>query len=110
MATYAGVCLWNYKPIFSHEPATNLENLACLQTFTGSLDEQWFYLVSVAIEARGAPSIPVMLRAIAAARTGNTQMVTECLQRLAETIDETNTLLQRMYCLLYTSDAADDMQ
>ncbi|KAF7529119.1 hypothetical protein PCG10_008891 [Penicillium crustosum] len=97
VATYAGVCLWNYKPIFSHEPATNLENLACLQTFTGSLDEQWFYLVSVAIEARGAPAIPVMLKAITAARTGNTQIVTECLQRLAETIDETTALLQRMY-------------
>ncbi|KGO73715.1 Indoleamine 2,3-dioxygenase [Penicillium italicum] len=97
VATYAGVCLWNYKPIFSDEPATHLENLACLQTFTGSLDEQWFYLVSVAIEARGAPSIPLMLKAITAARTGNTHIVTECLQRLAETIDETNTLLQRMY-------------
>ena len=97
VATYAGVCLWNYKPIFPDEPANSLDNLACLQTFTGSLDEQWFYLVSVAIEARGGPSIPLMLRAITAARTGDSQTVTECLQQLAETIDETNTLLQRMY-------------
>ena len=53
--------------------------------------------MSVAIEARGGPSIPLMIRAITAARTGNSQTVTECLQRLAETIDGTNTLLQRMY-------------
>ncbi|KAJ5749346.1 uncharacterized protein N7511_011042 [Penicillium nucicola] len=97
VATYAGVCLWNYKPIFPDEPATELDNLACHQTFTGSLDEQWFYLVSVAIEARGGPSIPLMLKAITAARAGKSQIVTECLQQLAETIDETTELLQRMY-------------
>ncbi|KAJ5793438.1 Indoleamine 2-3-dioxygenase [Penicillium paradoxum] len=97
VATYAGVCLWNYKPILSDEAATELDNLACLQTFTGSLDEQWFYLISVAMEARGASSIPLMLRAITAARAEKSTVVTECLQRLAETIDETSTLLQRMY-------------
>lgn len=97
VATYAGVCLWNYKPILADEPANELDNLACLQTFTGSLDEQWFYLISVAMEARGAPSIPLMLRAITAARAQNSRIVTECLQQLAETIDETTALLQRMY-------------
>lgn len=97
VATYAGVCLWNYKPIFPDEPADDLDNLACLHTFTGSLDEQWFYLVSVAIEARGAPSIPLMLQAMTAARVGNNRVVTECLQQLAEILDEITGLLQRMY-------------
>ncbi|KAJ6116546.1 hypothetical protein N7512_006271 [Penicillium capsulatum] len=97
VATYAGVCLWNYKPIFPDEPTGDLDNLACLQTFTGSLDEQWFYLVSVAIEARGAPSIPLMLQAITAARVGMAKVVTECLQQLAEILDEITALLQRMY-------------
>ncbi|KAJ5119182.1 hypothetical protein N7526_010819 [Penicillium atrosanguineum] len=97
VATYAGVCLWNYKPIFPDEPASDLDNLACLQTFTGSLDEQWFYLVSVAIEARGAPTIPLMLQAISAARVGKAGVVTECLQQMAEILDEITALLQRMY-------------
>lgn len=97
VATYAGVCLWNYKPIFPDEPADDLDNLACLQTFTGSMDEQWFYLVSVAIEARGAPSIPLMLEAIAAARAGDNAVVTTCLQHMAEILDEINALLSRMY-------------
>lgn len=61
------------------------------------MDEQWFYLVSVAIEARSAPTIPLMLQAIAAARVGNTRVVTECLQSFAETLDEVGTLLTRMY-------------
>ncbi|KAJ5472056.1 Indoleamine 2-3-dioxygenase [Penicillium diatomitis] len=72
VATYAGVCLWNYKPICADEPTNGLNSLACLQTFTGSLDEQLFYLVSVAIEAQGAPALPLMLQAITAARAGDT--------------------------------------
>lgn len=97
VATYAAVCLWNYKPIFADEPADDLQNLACVNTFTGSLDEQWFYLISIAIEARGAFTLPLMLKAIAAARVGNSTVVTECLQELAERIDEISMILQRMY-------------
>jgi indoleamine 2,3-dioxygenase len=74
-----------------------LENLATLATFTGSLDESWFYLVSVAVEARGAPIIPMMLNAIAAARVYDTQTVIESLHGFAERLDELGTLLQRMY-------------
>ena len=97
VATYAGVCLWNYKPLFTDESVDRLENLSTLHTFTGSLDESWFYLVSVAIEARGAPIIPAMLTAIAAARVDDGQTVTECLQFFAERLDGLIALLQRMY-------------
>lgn len=74
-----------------------LENLSTLMTFTGSLDESWFYLVSVAIEARGAPLLPLMLNAIAAANRGDSGTVTECLHTFAETLDELGSLLTRMY-------------
>ena len=97
VATYAGVCLWNYKPVFPDEPAESLDNLTSINTFTGSLDEQWFYLVSVAIEAHGGPSIPLMLDAISAARKGHNGVVTECLRELAERLDEIGVLLERMY-------------
>lgn len=97
VATYAGVCLWNFKLLFPDEPMDNLNNLSTLVTFTGSLDESWFYLISVAIEARGGPTIPLMLNAIAAARINDIGTVTECLQTFAERLDELGTLLQRMY-------------
>lgn len=96
VATYAAVCLWNYKPIFLSDQLT-LDNLATLLTFTGSLDEQWFYLVSVAIEAKGGPAIPLMLEAIEAAREGRTDIVTDRLRSAAEILDELGTLLVRMY-------------
>ena len=97
VATYAGVCLWNFKPIFPEEPIDNLENLSTLATFTGSLDESWFYLVSVAIEARGGPIITWMLDAIAAARANDSVRVTAYLQATAERLDELGSILQRMY-------------
>jgi indoleamine 2,3-dioxygenase len=97
VATYAAVCLWNFKPLFADEDVDNLENLATLTTFTGSLDESWFYLLSVAIEARGAPTIPLMLAAIDAARHGDALTVTACLRAFAERLDDLGSLLQRMH-------------
>jgi indoleamine 2,3-dioxygenase len=100
VATYAGLVLWNFRPIFDDEPIDSLENLTTLATFTGSLDESWFYLVSVAIEARAGPIIPLMLKAIEAARYGGntgSAIVTECLRSFAERLDELGSLLTRMY-------------
>lgn len=97
VATYASTVMWNWKPLFSTEPVDNLENVYTLHTFTGSLDESWFYLVSVAIESRGAPIIPLMLEAIEAARMQDTETVVECLRRFAERLDELGSMLVRMY-------------
>ena len=96
VATYCGLCLWNYKPIFLSDSLT-LDNLSTLTTFTGSLDEQWFYLVSIAIEARGGPTIALMLNAVDAARCDEAETVTRCLQSFAEILDELGSLLVRMY-------------
>lgn len=97
VATYAAVCLWNFKPLFVDEDIESLDNLATLTTFTGASDESWFYLVSVAIEARGAPIIPLMLTAIAAAREDDARTVTRCLRAFAERLDDLGILLSRMH-------------
>nr|POE73124.1 indoleamine 2,3-dioxygenase [Quercus suber] len=97
VATYAGLVLWNWKPIFDSERSDSLANLDMIDTFTGSLDEKWFYLVSVAFEARGAPLIPLMLHAIEAAERGERDTVTNCLRSFAERLEELGNLLTRMY-------------
>nr|OQO19496.1 hypothetical protein B0A51_11542 [Rachicladosporium sp. CCFEE 5018] len=96
VASYAAVVLWNWKPIFPVEESSTLANLDMLHTFTGSLDEKWFYLVSVAFEARGAAAIPLMLDAISAARTNNVSTVTAALRSFAEILDDLGMLLSRM--------------
>lgn len=97
VATYAAVCLWNFKPLFVDEGIDDLENIATLNTFTGALDESWFYLVSVAIEAKGAPIVSLMLTAIAAAREGDSSAVTRCLRGFAERLTDLTSILQRMH-------------
>jgi indoleamine 2,3-dioxygenase len=51
----------------------------------------------VAIEARGAPLVPMMLEAISAARYNDQDAVTAALQAFAERLDDLGTLLTRMY-------------
>ncbi|KAK3058382.1 hypothetical protein LTR09_001460 [Extremus antarcticus] len=97
VATYAGLCLWNWKPIFNSEPVDTLANLDIIDTFTGSLDEKWFYLVSVAIEAKGGPLVPLMLHAIESANYANRAAVTHFLRAFAERLDDIGTTLNRMY-------------
>ncbi|KAI9835040.1 MAG: hypothetical protein M1819_002592 [Sarea resinae] len=97
VATYAGLVLWNWKPLFTEEPSICLENLSTLNTFTGSLDESWFFLISVAIEARSADLIPLMLDAIAAVRADDSNTVIDHLHTFAERLDQLGPLLQRIY-------------
>ncbi|KAK4236846.1 hypothetical protein C8A03DRAFT_16544 [Achaetomium macrosporum] len=65
VASYACVNLWNFRTstTSSSNPA-DLDTLHALQTFTGTEDESWFYMVSVAMEAQGGYIIPIMLHAL----------------------------------------------
>lgn len=97
MATYAGFCLWNYIPLCQTGSLNDLSNLGCAATFTGTADEHWFYKISMAIEAHGAPSLQSMLDAIEAAHVGNSQMVANHLNHLAGIIDGIVAILHRVY-------------
>ncbi|KAI5956155.1 BNA2 [Candida jiufengensis] len=97
IGTYASLCLWNYKEII---PTTtkkfDLENLTTINTFTGSIDESWFYLVSVYFEKQGSLSINTGLSALRCAENGDTKNLIKNLQKFAESIDLLGSLLMRM--------------
>ena len=96
-ATYAAVCLWNFTPKKGETDLTSPENLSVNTSFTGTQDEEWFFVVSVAIEAKGAAVIPLMLDAIHAVRHNNPEGVTTSLDQISETIRSLAKILQRMY-------------
>ncbi|KAJ8101397.1 Indoleamine 2,3-dioxygenase [Lipomyces tetrasporus] len=99
VATYAGLCLWNHRPLFADRADPkflDLSNLATLQTFTGSIDESWFYLVSTAIEIRGAACLQYLLDATHACRADSSHDVVVALQLLAESIDSLIPILSRL--------------
>ncbi|RLV93490.1 Indoleamine 23-dioxygenase [Spathaspora sp. JA1] len=99
IATYAGLCLWNFKQIIPTEEGKDiwdLDNLTTINTFTGSIDESWFYLVSVYFEHKGALSINTGLEAIKCAHNNDIPGLVSQLQQLAEAIDVLGSVLMKM--------------
>jgi indoleamine 2,3-dioxygenase len=74
-----------------------MDNLSVLHTFTGTIDEAWFYLISVAIEARGAEIIRMMLKVMDAVRANDSHTVAQCLLKFSDIVQEIGTMLDRMY-------------
>ncbi|KAH0420106.1 indoleamine -dioxygenase protein [Colletotrichum camelliae] len=62
VATYAGLVLWNYTNTDLND--FRPESLQVRYTFTGTSDEAWFYLISVAVEAEGRHIVPRVLSTI----------------------------------------------
>ncbi|KAE8329724.1 Indoleamine 2,3-dioxygenase [Aspergillus sergii] len=97
IATFAGLCLWNYKVIDIDRSHADPENLHTGFTFTGTADEEWFYLISVAIEADGAKVVSLVTDLITASHRQDRAAVKEGLESLSQTISHVTLLLQRMY-------------
>ncbi|KAL2129222.1 hypothetical protein VTI74DRAFT_8068 [Chaetomium olivicolor] len=97
VATYASVNLWNFRTQHTTD-FTDLDSLASLQTFTGTPDESWFYVVSVAMEAQGAYIIPLMVSALEAttAKPANYSLIAGALSELTACIGKLGVLLDRM--------------
>ncbi|KAI1323306.1 IDO-domain-containing protein [Xylariaceae sp. FL0255] len=96
VATYAALNLWNFSSSSPTSDFTNLESLAALHTFSGTPDESWFYVLSVAVEAQGAATIPLMLRAILAIASDDHLTVTNALTKMAECIRNVMRTLEKM--------------
>ncbi|OJJ44122.1 hypothetical protein ASPZODRAFT_145235 [Penicilliopsis zonata CBS 506.65] len=95
-ATYAALVLWNYTAQSSEPDLTNADKLSLLCSFTGTKDEEWFYMISAALEARGAKLVPVMLSAIDAVKTNDSQRLASLLQDFAQGIHDLCLILERM--------------
>lgn len=98
IATYADLCLWNFKQILptDTEDFWDLDNLTTINTFTGSIDESWFYLISVYFEYKGSFAIKAGLEAAKSALNDDPKKLVAALQSLAECIDHLGSVLMRM--------------
>jgi indoleamine 2,3-dioxygenase len=70
IVSHAHMALHNWQRLDVQQPIA-LDNLAPLQLFLGGLDEHWFYMVTVAIEAEGGPIVDALV---------STQLATESQQ------------------------------
>lgn len=97
LATYAGLCLWNFKQIIPDENNIwDLDNLTTINTFTGGIDESWFYLISVYFEYKSSFTIKAGMKILDAIDRDDVAGVTKNLQSLAEMIDHLGSVLMRM--------------
>lgn len=70
--------------------------MAALATYSGSVDEAWFYLVTVAIESSGAPAIPSILSAIENVQANDEQALFDNLNHIKGCLGDMNVDLARM--------------
>ncbi|KIW12782.1 hypothetical protein PV08_07969 [Exophiala spinifera] len=97
MNTYATIVLWNYGLLPGESDPTNPSNLRSTNTLTGTRTEEWFYLISVTLEARGGPIITELLECMSSVRQGDDAAVVASLERTACHIVAVGALLNRMY-------------
>ncbi|KAH8174718.1 indoleamine 2,3-dioxygenase domain-containing protein [Sarocladium implicatum] len=93
--TYAACVLWNFTS--RSDDFSQIEDLDTLLTFTGTESESWFYLISVAMEAKASGIIQSMMEALASVKGRDYDAVTESLVKLKECIQDVAAILDRMY-------------
>ncbi|THU98461.1 Indoleamine 2,3-dioxygenase [Dendrothele bispora CBS 962.96] len=95
--TYGDTVLYNWafkEPQAVPVPA--LDNLRSVQTFTGTRDEEEFYLTSARMELRGVEALELMRSTMDEAFVGDdiaTKRITTYLLRLSEVLSDLRTLL-----------------
>ena len=93
--SHASIVLDNWRRLDKNQPI-ELGNIATLQLFLGGVDEQWFYLATVAMEATGAASLKTLIEIQTAVMTENSEVVAIYLTILAEIIIRMQNALMRI--------------
>jgi len=95
--TYSDDVLYNWAlKAPSAEPIPALENLRCLTSFTGTRDEEEFYLASARIELRGVDALEIMRATMDELFVGDTlaaRRITHYLHSLVRVLDDLARLL-----------------
>lgn len=93
--SYASYALHNWRRIDPKGPVA-LGNIALRQNFLGGMDEEWFILVHVDIEAKAAPALTAFAGALEAAGNDDPGKLTPKLAAIAESISQMCATLDRM--------------
>ncbi|MDW8235855.1 MAG: hypothetical protein RMK98_04450 [Bacteroidia bacterium] len=93
--SYASYALDNWRRLEKDGPIT-LDNIALLQNFLGGLDEEWFILIHVAIEAAAAPAIRAIPTLIEAVKKQDPFTAEQALSHVREALELMYAILERM--------------
>ncbi|GJD21497.1 hypothetical protein RIVM261_064530 [Rivularia sp. IAM M-261] len=95
IVAHASMVLDNWRRLDKSKPI-ELNNISTLQLFLGGLDEQWFYLTNVAIEAKGAPALVSLVEAQKFLVADNVNGVTKHLRVVVQAIADIYEILVRI--------------
>lgn len=92
---YSAYVLDNWARIDRDGPVT-LDNIAMVQNFYGGVDENWFVLVHVAIEAAAGEALQLACELVDCAANGDVAGATARLEAMANVWTRINTIFDRM--------------
>jgi indoleamine 2,3-dioxygenase len=93
--SYASYALYNWKRLDAERPI-ELGNIALIQNFLGGIDEEWFILIHVDIEAHAAAAITALASAQEAAQNDNETELEKHLQTIHQSLLRMVETLKRM--------------
>lgn len=93
--SYASYALNNWQRIDKTRPV-ELGNIALLQYFLGGIDESWFILVHVDIEAKAIPVMKSCVPLIQAIQQKDTETAYQLLETIQQSLEDINVALERM--------------
>lgn len=93
---HSGMVLRNWKRM-NPQADISLENLAALFSFTGTKDEEAFFMITVLVELAGAKAIKAACGALLAAESGDQDTALRMLQELPPAISGMKKELNRMF-------------
>ncbi len=95
MLSYASYAMDNWRRLDLNGPI-RLGNIVLLQEFLGGIDEEWFILVHVEIEAKAAPGLAAILPAQAAVTADEPGQLIDHLDAIAASLQQMWDTLKRM--------------
>lgn len=95
LLSYASYALHNWKRLDASKEI-RLGNICLLRNFLGGIDEEWFVLIHVEIEAKAAPVLTAIIAAQQAVAAGDADLLTVKLQEIAIIINSICKTLDRM--------------
>lgn len=93
--SYASYALHNWRRLNDNKPIA-LGNIVLLQNFLGGLDEEWFILIHVAIEASAATGLSAMLPAITAVNAKDNEQLLSHFMTMVSSLTAMCDILERM--------------
>lgn len=93
--SYASYALHNWRRM-DVKQSIELGNIVLLQNFLGGIDEEWFVLVHVDIEAKAIPALHAILAAQQAVSEQDNKKLAEALLQMAQALKNMCATLERM--------------